>query len=100
MDTHTATINSTAYIERLLAHFFSDHRLHFNEDDCQCFLMFANKSDGGSGMERFHTKVSDNVLKFYLSKTLGTGRDESLGMFLPKVSLCTSTIHLQSINVI
>lgn len=90
----TATINSTAYFERLLAHFFSDHRLQFNEADCKWFLRFSNQSDAASGIDVLHANISINVLKFYLSKILGTGKDESLGMFMPRVSSCTYKTHL------
>ena len=90
----TATINTSAYFERLLAHFFSDHRLHYNEADCKWFLMFSNQSDGASHMDIFRAKVSINVLKFYLSKILGTGNDKSLGLFMPEVSSCTSCVYI------
>ena len=72
----SAEINPEYFYERLLAYFFSEHRMYFNEDDCKWFLHFSNQPD---------CPFSTMMIWFYLTNILGIGKDESIGLFNPKV---------------
>ena len=86
----SAQINSKSLFERLLAYFFSEYRTHFNEEDCKWFLSFSNQPD---------CPFSTMMIWFYLTKVLGIGKDESIGLFIPKVMLKQTYMFQNYVNV-